>query len=133
MPGEREPSVFMVEWFSNFTAADAVGEMDNSFWQQLIAVRDAVNRELENQRNQGALKGGLDAEVTLYCDDEMAQTLGTLEDELRFVLITSAATVAPLAEAPADACLPSAGSCRRDPCSRGRACRRACCCYRTRW
>jgi isoleucyl-tRNA synthetase len=102
MPGEREASVFLVEWFTGLTPG-ADGDMDDVFWQRLISVRDAVNRELENQRSQGALKGGLDAEVTLYCEDKLLQTLGSLGDELRFVLITSGAEVAPIADAPAAA------------------------------
>ncbi len=102
MPGERESSVFLVEWFTGFTPGTH-SDMDDAFWQQLVSVRDAVNRELENQRSQGALKGGLDAEVTLYCDDALLATLDRLGDELRFVLITSGAAVAPLADAPAEA------------------------------
>jgi isoleucyl-tRNA synthetase len=49
------------------------------------------------------LKGGLDASVTLYCDDELAALLGRLGSELRFVMITSEATVAPLEQAPEEA------------------------------
>ncbi len=69
----------------------------------MIAVRDAVNRELENQRNQGVLKGGLDAAVTLYCSESLLESLEILDEELRFVLITSEATLATLDEEPAGA------------------------------
>jgi isoleucyl-tRNA synthetase len=101
MPGEREASVFMVEWYPVPAGIDS--ELDAGFWQRIIAVRDAVNRELEVQRGRGALKGGLDAEVTLYCDADLLEPLSRLGEELRFVLITSEATVHPLADAPADA------------------------------
>jgi isoleucyl-tRNA synthetase len=102
LPGERAASVFLVEWYDGLP--DAVsGDMDSAFWDQIIAVRDAVNRELEAQRGRGALKGGLDAEVSLYCDGELSERLSRLGEELRFVLITSEATVKPLAEAPAEA------------------------------
>jgi isoleucyl-tRNA synthetase len=102
LPGQREDSVFLAEWFDGFTEA-ADGGFDDAYWQQLIAVRDAVNRELEIQRGNGVLKGGLDAEVTLYCGEALAEQLLRLGDELRFVLITSEARVRPLADAPADA------------------------------
>ena len=69
----------------------------------LIEVRAAVNKELENLRNSKAIGGNLQAEVTLYGDEALQQSLAKLDDELRFALITSAATVAPLADAPADA------------------------------
>ncbi len=102
LPGERESSVFLVEWFQGFTPAPGA-ELGDAYWQQLIEVRNAVNRELENLRSQGALRGSLDAEVALYCDDQLAGTLEKLGDELRFVLITSGAEVLPLSKAPTDA------------------------------
>ncbi len=102
MPGERGASVFLVEWFEDFSQPGK-SDFDDAYWEQLTAVRDAVNRELENQRNAGNLRGGLDAEVTLYCSDTLAADLERLGDELRFLLITSGARVAPLADAPADA------------------------------
>ena len=50
-------------------------------------------------RNAKVLRGNLEAEVTLYADDSLRAALAQLGDELRFVLITSQATLAPLAEA----------------------------------
>ncbi|NNE37742.1 MAG: isoleucine--tRNA ligase, partial [Gammaproteobacteria bacterium] len=38
---------------------------------------------------------GLDADVTLFCSGSYQQHLASLEDELRFVLITSTADVKP--------------------------------------
>mgnify|MGYP006144916661 CR=1 FL=1 len=52
-------------------------------------VKSAVNKELENQRNNGALGKSLEAEVTLFCSAEKLAQLKLLGDELRFVLITS--------------------------------------------
>jgi isoleucyl-tRNA synthetase len=102
LPGDRPDSVFIVEWYPLATSDDT-GSLDHAEWSRVIAARDALNRELEVQRNEGALKGGLDAGVTLYCDDELAALLGRLGAELRFVMITSEATVASLDEAPAEA------------------------------
>jgi isoleucyl-tRNA synthetase len=103
LPGEREDSVFLAEWYSGLAELPASQPMGRDYWQQVIAVRDAVNRELENQRGQGVLKGGLDAAVTLYCGDALAAALSELGEELRFVLITSEAAIEPLANAPAEA------------------------------
>ena len=64
-----------------------------------MSVRTAVNKEMETQRAAGVLRGSLDAEVTLYCDAALLADLEALGDELRFVLITSAATLAALDEA----------------------------------
>jgi isoleucyl-tRNA synthetase len=103
LPGERLESVFLAEWYEGLYELPEGQRMGRDYWQQVLAVRDAVNRELENQRGQGVLKGGLDAAVTLYCGEKLAASLAQLGEELRFVLITSEARIEPLASAPDDA------------------------------
>lgn len=103
LPGERPASVMLGTWYEGLERQPDSANMGQAFWEQVIQVRSAVNREMENQRAAGALKGSLDAAVTLYCDAALAALLGELGDELRFVLITSDAVVEPLTEAGADA------------------------------
>jgi len=74
--------------------------MGDAFWVDLLEVRAVVNRALEACRSSGEIKSALDAEVTLYASEDLAQRLASLNEELRFVLITSSATVAPLSDAP---------------------------------
>jgi isoleucyl-tRNA synthetase len=97
IPGERGESVFLETWFelpAIYLPGDVQSEqLGLTFWTQAIAVRIAVSKELERLRVVGGIGSGLDAEVDLYCDTETAQALGRLEDELRFVLITSYARV----------------------------------------
>ena len=68
-----------------------------------MQVKSEVNRELERQRNEGAVGATLSAELTLYCNPALAGMLGRLGDELRFVLITSAARIESDEQAPAAA------------------------------
>ncbi|WP_374287075.1 isoleucine--tRNA ligase [Pseudomonas fluvialis] len=103
LPGERNESVMLNTWYEGLNRLPEDFELDRAYWEQLTEVRAAVNKELENLRNSKAIGGNLQAEVTLYSDEALQQALSKLDDELRFALITSAATVAPLAEAPADA------------------------------
>ncbi|MFC1578866.1 isoleucine--tRNA ligase [Pseudomonadota bacterium] len=103
LPGERAESVFLVEWFTGLQQLDAGETLGREYWRQLMAVRTAVNREMEARRGAGELRGSLDAAVTLYAAPELLEQLQSLGDELRFVLITSAATLEPLELAPADA------------------------------
>ncbi|WP_043308921.1 isoleucine--tRNA ligase [Pseudomonas sp. ML96] len=103
LPGERNESVMLNTWYEGLDRLPEGFELDRAYWEQLTAVRAAVNKELENLRNSKAIGGNLQAEVTLYGDDALQQSLAKLDDELRFALITSAATIAPLADAPADA------------------------------
>ena len=62
----------------------------------------AVNKAIEDARNQKVVKANLAADATLYVSDELQSLLSRLGDELRFVTITSTATLKPLAQAPAD-------------------------------
>lgn len=73
---------------------DAVIFQD-SFWEQILVVRNAVNKALEEARAAGKIGSGLEAEVTLYADPSLYALLSKLQDELRFVLITSKAVVLP--------------------------------------
>lgn len=99
LPGERSPSVLLEQWYDGLQAMPADEAMGRRFWQRVMDVRDAVNKAMEAQRAAGALRGSLDAAVTLYCSAELLETLQALGNELRFVLITSAATLLPLATA----------------------------------
>lgn len=94
MPGERNESVFFGEWYDQLALfnAEQLG-LDRAYWEQLIAVKTAVNKELETARNEGLIGSGLDAEVELYCAPALKTQLEHLGDELRFVLITSEARV----------------------------------------
>ena len=71
-----------------------------AFWNQVMAVKTAVNKELEVKRAEKTVGSGLSAEVDLYCDGQLLELLQRLGEELRFVLIVSRASVVPLNEAP---------------------------------
>jgi len=98
LPGKKEASVFLTEWFADFPKYDEKSVFNHDYWQQMIAIRNQVNKALEQQRVQGVIGAPLDAEVTLYANDEIKSFLSQLSDELRFVLITSNAIVKPLSE-----------------------------------
>jgi len=103
LPGARNESVMLNGWYAGLSEMPADLELDRAFWERAMAVKTAVNKELENLRAAKAIGGNLQAEVTLYAEDALAADLAKLSNELRFVLITSTATVAPLASAPEDA------------------------------
>ncbi len=93
IPGERADSVFLTTWYENLFE---ISEEERCSWESIILAREALNKELENCRNAGKLGSGLEAEVTLFCDGEMAKDLKKLGKELRFATITSVADVADL-------------------------------------
>ena len=99
LPGEHNGSVFAAEWYQGLIRMDAGADMDDNFWETVQAVKSAVNKVLEGAKKEGLVGGSLATEVTLFCDEPLMNTLIKLGDELRFVLISSAARLAPLSAA----------------------------------
>lgn len=93
LPGKRPPSVLLTTWYEELTALKVDEPMNPDFWDKIRLVRNAVNKEIEQYRNQGKLGAPLEAAVSLYCDKDLKQQLDILGDELRFILITSEASV----------------------------------------
>ena len=101
LPGQRSESIFFETWYP--FPPEIVDEMDDEYWQQVLKVRVACSKEMEKLRVEKIIGSSLDAEIDLYCDDELLAILGKLEDELRFVLITSYVRLHKLADKPAAA------------------------------
>lgn len=93
IPGERSKTVFVATWYEGLTALDETVEMNSEYWKTIMKVRSDVAKVLEKLRNDGLIKGSLTAKVTLYCNDVLYEKLVLLQDELRFVLITSEAKI----------------------------------------
>jgi len=93
MPGERAEPVAAAEWYQALFPLEAEEPMNAQFWDKVLEVREFVAKELEKLRVAGRIGASLDAEVDLYCGQELYEQLSLLGDELRFVLITSEARV----------------------------------------
>ncbi|GAA3569850.1 isoleucine--tRNA ligase [Marinobacter xestospongiae] len=99
LPGERGDSVFYETWYQGLVALPEDAELGRDYWREIYSVKEAVNKCLEEARGRGEIKGSLSAEVTLFCDGQLAEDLGRLGEELRFVLITSEAGIRPVSDA----------------------------------
>jgi isoleucyl-tRNA synthetase len=93
MPGEREDSVLMSEFYTGLFALDA-GPYDDSFWQETIALIATVNEAIEPLRRAKVLGGSLEATVHVQAlNDQQQMFLDKWGDELRFILIVSEANI----------------------------------------
>ena len=102
IPGRTGQSVFIEEWYQGWPV---VTDVNMDHWAQLQAIRDDVNKALEATRQAGLIGSGLAANVTLYADPKSYSILQRLGNELRFMLITSFATVLPMDKRPAEVAL----------------------------
>ncbi|MDP8985680.1 MAG: isoleucine--tRNA ligase [Pseudomonadota bacterium] len=105
LPGERNESVFLNTWHQFPPGVEREAELD---WPALIGLKADVLRELERLRAAGAIGAPLEAEVTLFVTAAQAARFAALQDELRFVLITSQARLVEADVPPAGAVATSA-------------------------
>jgi len=98
LPGSTGSSVMLTTWYQDLQSLNNT-ELNNDFWQQIMLVKNAVNKELENLRASKQIGANLQAEVILYCDDALANNLAKLGDELKFVLIVSKVLIRPFNDA----------------------------------
>lgn len=92
--------IFTEEWYEfPPVVLDDVSESD---WQAILNVKEAVNKAYEIARTDKVINANLSANVTVYAPDTIMASLNRLGDELKFVLISSQASVKPFAEKPSD-------------------------------
>ncbi len=106
IPGERSQSVLLETWYEGLLPIDEPAckyTISSELWTKLFALREAVNHELEILRTAETIGSSLDAEVDIYCDDTLFTQLDALEDELRFIFITSYARLNALDKKPSNA------------------------------
>ena len=92
--------VFTEAWYE-FPAFE-LSAISSDDWQRIMQAKDSVNKHIETARGEKIINANLSAGVDLYADGAMYDSLAKLGEELRFVLITSSATLKPMSAAPAD-------------------------------
>lgn len=108
MPAERDEFVFTQTWYDGLPKVD--NALDDEFWQAVLSIKDQVNNALEQARNEKIIGSSLEANVVLYVNPDVKAKLAQLADELRFVLITSEASIDDIANRPAQAKISEDGS-----------------------
>lgn len=83
-----QESVFLSQWYNELEEMKITNEQVN-FWEEIIVIRDEVNRVLEQARNEGIIRSPLEAEVTLFCNQTIWDLLQDIQKELHFIVITS--------------------------------------------
>src|SRR2546429_8907757 len=63
-------------------------------WETLLAIREQVNKALDNARNEKLIGKSVDAQVQVTAADPPYSVLKRYEDQLRYLFIVSAVTLA---------------------------------------
>ncbi|WP_413436824.1 isoleucine--tRNA ligase [Sulfuriferula sp. GW1] len=94
---DENDSIFLHQWHDLPVAADA--SQLAARWPLIRATLADVRKHLETLRIAGDIGSSLQAEVSIHASGAQYQALADLGDDLRFVMITSAATVTQAATA----------------------------------
>src|SRR5450830_474848 len=95
-----DETIFTQTWWQLPAVADAEALLEK--YTALRAVRTDVTKQLEDLRTSGAIGSSLQAELTIKAAPMKYKLLTTLGDDLKFVFITSQATVAEVADEAAE-------------------------------
>jgi isoleucyl-tRNA synthetase len=98
----NEKNILFEQWYNIPQVAENLNWSDAQ-WDAIREIRNVNTKLLEQLRGAGDIGSSLDADVTIYVDEEKYAKLKDINDELRFVLITSAAQLLPLTNKPVDA------------------------------
>ena len=100
IPGEHaDMGVFTATWYPHLFGYQSEN-VDADLWSKLLVIREQSSAVLEKLRKDGKIGSSLDAELVVYCDEELINALEVVSDELRFILITSEITLAKLEDVP---------------------------------
>lgn len=86
-----EQTVFEELWYQLPDAGLNAQQIED--WQRVIELRGKAAKEIESLREQGLVGSSLQAEIEFHVADQDLAALQALEDDLRFVMITSQAKV----------------------------------------
>jgi len=89
--GKPNDSVFFQTWHELPAATDADALLVR--WSHIREVRADVQKHLEALRGEGKIGSSLQAHIEIHATGARYEALAALEDDLRFVMITSAAQV----------------------------------------
>ncbi|MBT7410451.1 MAG: isoleucine--tRNA ligase [Methylococcales bacterium] len=103
IPGQRNQSVFLNCWYDQLSKLPKDEAFSQEFWDNIVNIRENISKELEQLRKDGKIGSSLMAEIDLYCDEPTYQLCSKLGNELKFIFITSQATIHPLTDKPDDA------------------------------
>jgi isoleucyl-tRNA synthetase len=101
---DTEQSIFLQEWYQGLSSG-----YKNDSIETARLINPAIRKQMEGMRADKIIGSSLDAEVDVYCEDEIYQSLAKLGDELRFVFITSYARIHPISEQVSDCVEAGAG------------------------
>ncbi len=87
LPGKKEVSIHLEDWPEKFPIVLTAEE--KKVWRSFFIVREEVNKRLEEARQQKLIGNSLEAKLKIALDNELYQSLSSLDGELKEVFLVS--------------------------------------------
>ncbi|XBC38313.1 MAG: isoleucine--tRNA ligase [Buchnera aphidicola (Floraphis meitanensis)] len=100
IPGKKNEFVFTEEWFNQLFYLNDDNIMNNQYWNELLIIRNEVNKILDDIRKNQKLGNSLESSITLYVNNNIRKKLELLQDELKFLFLTSEIQIKNYSSAP---------------------------------
>lgn len=99
LPGKNSKYVFTEEWFNKLFKLNN-DLFNHQFWNQLIEIKNEINKFIEKEIKNNKIKNSLEASIILYVKPEIKEKLDVLGKELKFIFLTSYVVVEDYEKAP---------------------------------
>ena len=91
LSGKQDTSVFEDGWYE--LPKNNMDENFSSDWSNIRNTREIANKQIEEKRAQGLLGSSLQAELDIYASGAIYESLARTGEDLKFILISSRATL----------------------------------------
>ena len=89
LPKNKDKSIFFNNWFDLDINSLNTCNVTDTDWNDILEVKKAVSKSLEEKRSQNIIGSSLDADITISCSRDLYNILNALGEELKFIFITS--------------------------------------------
>lgn len=103
LPERSSKYVFTEEWFDKLFHLEQDDLFNYTFWNEIINIKNEINKSLEEEIKKKNINNSLEASVTLYVSYKLFKKLKLFGEELKFIFLTSDATVKLYDRAPIEA------------------------------
>ncbi|BAB12867.1 isoleucine--tRNA ligase [Buchnera aphidicola str. APS (Acyrthosiphon pisum)] len=89
LPENNSQYVFMEEWFDKLFYLDQDDLFNYQFWNEIITIKHEINKFLEEAIQNKTINNSLETSIILYVSHELSNKLKILEQETKFIFLTS--------------------------------------------
>lgn len=102
-PGKKSKSIFFEEYYQGLDKFNIQKYIDINFWEKILLIKNEINKFLEIFRLKKNVLNTLEAEIFLYVEKDLFKVIKILENELKFLFLSSDVKVKKIDCAPLNA------------------------------